>query len=160
MGKYKFVAVDMNKCTGCRVCEYVCTMEKHKVFNPSRSRIHVMRIYPHTNVAYSCRMCDDAPCVVSCPHKGAMIQDKTTGVISINDELCDGCDKCMKACENGSITLEGGKARMCDLCEGREGGPACIEWCPEKALELTDDDSRHLKVRVGSAQKQEEVTQG
>ena len=136
MGKYKYVKVDSAKCTGCRVCEFICTMEKHGYFNPSRSRVNVMRIYPHTNVANSCRMCDDAPCVASCPHKGAMVQCEETGVIKINDALCDGCDKCMKACEYGSILLEDGKARMCDLCQDREGGPACIEWCPENALEL------------------------
>jgi len=158
MGKYKFVSVDTDKCTGCRVCEFVCSMEKHRAFNPSRSRIHVVRVYPHTNAAFNCRMCDDAPCVVSCPHKGAMIQDQVTGVISINDELCDGCDKCMKACEYGSVSLEGGKARICDLCSGREGGPACIEWCPENALELTDDDSRSLKAGVVAVPG--EVTQG
>ena len=154
MGKFQFVSVDIGKCTGCRVCEYVCSMEKHKAFNPSRSRIHVMRIYPHTNVAYSCRMCDDAPCVVSCLHKGAMVQNLETGVISINDALCDGCDKCMKACEYGSIALEGGKARMCDMCEGREGGPACVEWCPENALELTTDDSKARKAPAGAAQEE------
>jgi len=136
VSKYKSVVVDVDKCTGCRVCEFVCSMEHCGVFNPSRARINVLRVYPCTNAAYSCRMCDDAPCVLSCPHKGAMIQDEEIGVIKINDELCDGCDKCMKACEYGSIILENQKARMCDLCCEREGGPACIEWCPEEALTL------------------------
>ena len=140
MDKYKSIVVDKDKCTGCRVCEYICSVHHCGVFNPSRSHIRVIRVYPHTNAAFACRMCGDAPCVVSCPHKGAMIQSTETGVISINDELCDGCDKCMTACEYGSIILDNKKARMCDLCVGREEGPACIEWCPEEALTLTFND--------------------
>ena len=141
MAKYKSVAVDTAKCTGCRVCEYVCSIHHCGAFNPSRSHIRVIRSYPHSNAAFACRLCGDAPCVAACPHQGAMIQDKETGVIKINDELCDGCDKCMKACEYGSIILENQKARMCNLCEDREEGPACIEWCPENALELRVQES-------------------
>jgi len=87
-------------------------------------------------------MCDDAPCIPACPRK-ALSQSPDNGVIIVNDELCNepGCDKCIKACEYASITLESGKARICDLCQDREDGPACIEWCPEDALELTNDDS-------------------
>ena len=157
MGKYKFVGVDMEKCTGCRVCEYVCSMEHVKAFNPFRSRIRVVRIYPNTNAALNCRMCDDAPCVTACPRK-ALTQSPETGVILVNDVLCNepGCDKCIKACEYGSIILEAGKARMCDLCGEREGGPSCVEWCPEKALELTTDDSISKKNPGGSVQKPEQ----
>ena len=96
----------------------------------------MVRSYPHTNAAFACRLCDDAPCVAACPHQGAMVQDKQTGVISINDELCDGCDKCMQACEYGSITLQNKKACMCNLCSERGEGPICVEWCPEEALTL------------------------
>ena len=140
MAKFKSIVVDKDKCTGCRVCEYVCSVHHCGAFNPSRSHIHVIRVYPHTNAAYACRFCDDTPCIASCPHQGAMVQDPETGVIKINDELCDGCDKCMKACERGSVILDNKKARMCDLCGDREGGPACVEWCPEEALTLDFGD--------------------
>ena len=142
MGKFKSVVVDKDKCTGCRVCEYICSIYHPCVFNPSRSHIKVTRVYPFTNAAFACRMCDDAPCVPACPRK-ALTQSPESGVILVNDELCNepGCDKCIKACEYGSITLEAGKARMCDLCADREEGPACVEWCPEDALELKIDDT-------------------
>jgi len=146
MGKYQFVGVDVDKCTGCRVCEYICSVEHRNAFNPSRSRIHVTRVYPCTNAAFNCVMCDDAKCIPACPRK-AMTQHPETGVIIIDDELCNepGCDKCIKACEYGAIHLEAGKARMCDLCADREDGPACIEWCPDEALKMTNDDSLSLK---------------
>ena len=140
MGKHEFVSVDMSKCTGCRVCEYVCSMEHCEAFNPTRSRIRVTRIYPHTNAALNCRMCDNAPCVLACPRK-ALAQSEENGVIQVDGQLCDGCGWCVKACEFGAIALEGEKVvRICNLCAEREGGPACIEWCPEKALALTTDD--------------------
>ena len=143
MAKYKSVIVDTDKCTGCRVCEYVCSIHHCGVFNPSRSHIRVTRSYPHTNAAFSCRICDDTPCIPACPRK-ALTQDPETGVIIVNDELCNepGCDKCIKACEQGSITLEVGKARICDLCKNREEGPMCIEWCPEEALILDFAEDR------------------
>jgi len=158
MGKYQFVGVDVDKCTGCRVCEYVCSMEHCGVFNPTRSRIHVVRVYPHTNAAFNCRMCDDAPCIPACPRKGAIVQDPETGIIRVDDVLCDvsGCNSCVRACEYGSIVLEGGKPRICNLCEGRKGGPACIEWCPEGALELTTDDSLSQKMPAGFVQTSEQ----
>ena len=35
--------VDTGKCTGCSVCELVCSMAKHGEYNPRRSYIRVMR---------------------------------------------------------------------------------------------------------------------
>jgi len=147
MGKHKFVSVDINKCAGCRICEYACSMEKCKAFNPTKSRIRVVRIYPHTNAALNCRMCQDAPCVPACPRK-ALAQSEETGVIRVDDQRCDGCGWCVKACEFGAIALDAGTVRMCDLCGQREKGPACIEWCPEQALELTTNDLLSQKARI------------
>ena len=154
MNKYKFVSVDIDKCVGCRVCEYACSMEKNRTFNPSRSRIRVVRIYPHTNAALNCRMCKDAPCVRACPRK-ALTQSEENGVISVNDQLCNGCGWCIKVCDFGAIALDPqlSSVRICDLCADRENGPACIEWCPEKALELTSIDTFSQKARIDTVQK-------
>ncbi|MCL2508909.1 MAG: 4Fe-4S dicluster domain-containing protein [Oscillospiraceae bacterium] len=156
MNKYKFVSVDIDKCVGCRVCEYACSMEKNKAFNPTRSRIRVVRLYPHTNAALNCRMCQDSPCVTACPRK-ALKQSEENGVIHVDIGLCDGCGWCIKVCEFGAITLDTeSKVSICDLCEGREGGSACIEWCPEKALELTTNDAISQKARISAVEKMAE----
>lgn len=145
---YKFVGIDLDKCVGCRVCEYACSMEKNKAFNPSKSRIRVVRIYPYTNAAVNCRMCQDAPCVVACPRK-ALHQNEETGVIEVNDSLCNGCGWCINSCEFGAIMLDPKpRVNICDLCKDRENGPACIEWCPEEALELTTTDIISQKNRI------------
>ena len=154
MVRHKFVTVDTDKCVGCRICEYVCSMEKSKVFNPTRSRIRVIRIYPHTNASLSCRLCEDAPCVVACPRK-ALTQSEENGVIAVNDDLCNGCGWCIEACDFGAICLDPEKKviRVCDLCATRAGGPACVEWCPEEALELTSKDILSQKARISVIEK-------
>jgi Fe-S-cluster-containing hydrogenase component 2 len=160
MARHKFVSVDPAKCVGCRICEYMCSLEKNKAFNPTKSRIRVSRLYPKTNAALACRLCEDAPCVVACPRK-ALMQSEENGVILVNDDLCDGCGWCMEACAFGAICLDPQKkvVRICDLCAGREGGPACIEWCPEVALELTTRDVLSQKARIDSIQRLVKATE-
>ena len=113
-------------------------MEKDKAFNPTRSRIRVVRNYPCTNAAIACKLCDDAPCILACPRK-ALSRLEENGIIEVNDELCDGCGWCVKTCKIGAIALDAKPTVLiCNLCHDREAGPACIQWCPEEALELTD----------------------
>jgi Fe-S-cluster-containing hydrogenase component 2 len=130
-------------------------MVRYKVFNPTKSRIRVVRIYPHTNAALNCRMCEDATCVTACPRK-ALSQSPEDGVIAVNDQLCNGCGWCIKACDFGSITLDPKPTvNICDLCKGRENGPACVEWCPEDALELTTTDVLSQKARIDAVHRLE-----
>jgi len=39
----KVLIVDADKCTGCRVCELVCSMTKFGEYNPKKSYIKVIR---------------------------------------------------------------------------------------------------------------------
>jgi len=151
MVRHKFVSYDPDKCVGCRVCEYVCSLEKEKVFNPTLSRIRTLRIYPNTNASIACRLCEDAPCVIACPRK-ALEQSKENGVIMIDDDKCDGCGWCIEACDFGAITLMPDKKTVviCDLCEG---DPKCVKWCPEEALELSSKDIIAQKARIDAVQK-------
>jgi TPP-dependent indolepyruvate ferredoxin oxidoreductase alpha subunit len=130
----QFVDCDPKKCTGCVVCEYVCSAEKEKLFNPVKSRIRAVRLDPFSNIAMTCRVCEDAPCVAAC-QKGAISRSAETGVITVNEEDCNGCGWCIQACKYGAITLtpDSRKAIVCDTCDGK---PVCIQWCPESALSL------------------------
>jgi TPP-dependent indolepyruvate ferredoxin oxidoreductase alpha subunit len=128
----QFVDCDPDRCIGCNICEYACSLEKEKTFNPVKSRIRAIRLDPLSNVAFTCRTCRNAPCVAACP-KDALTQSKETGVVTVDEEKCDGCGWCIAPCEFGAITLhpESRKAMLCDTCEG---SPECVQWCPEGAL--------------------------
>ena len=128
----QFISCDTEKCTGCDICEYVCSAEKEKTFNPTKSRIRAIRLNPLLNVAMTCRACLDAPCVVACP-KEALSQSKANRVINVDEDKCDGCGWCIEACQYGAITLHSAtrKAMICDTCNGE---PKCVEECPESAL--------------------------
>ena len=39
----QMLIVDTDKCTGCRICELVCSMTKQGEFNPRKSYIRVLR---------------------------------------------------------------------------------------------------------------------
>jgi Fe-S-cluster-containing hydrogenase component 2 len=54
--KWKFVSGDPSKCVGCCVREYVCSMEHVKIYNPTKSRIRVVRLNPFVNVTIACRL--------------------------------------------------------------------------------------------------------
>ncbi len=131
----QFVNCNPEKCVGCVICEYACSCEKEKVFNPVKSRIRAIRLDSLSNAALTCRTCKEAPCVGACPEK-ALSQSTETGVIIIDEEKCNGCGWCIEACEYGAITLHPNKQKaiVCDLCNGE---PECVQFCPEGALSLS-----------------------
>jgi TPP-dependent indolepyruvate ferredoxin oxidoreductase alpha subunit len=131
----QFVNCEPEKCVGCLVCEYACSMEKENVFNPLKSRIRALRLDPLSNAAIACRACKDAPCVAACP-ENALTQSVETGVVMVDEDKCNGCGWCIEACEYGAITLHPNnqKVIVCDMCDGE---PECVLWCPEGALGLS-----------------------
>jgi TPP-dependent indolepyruvate ferredoxin oxidoreductase alpha subunit len=131
----QFVNCDPQKCVGCVICEYACSWEKEKVFNPLKSRIRAIRLDPFSNVAIACKACKEAPCVAACPEK-ALTQSTETGVVTVDEDKCNGCGWCIEACDYGAITLHPDKRKVivCDMCNGE---PECVQFCPEGALSLS-----------------------
>ena len=147
----KFVSADPDKCVGCCVCEYACSYEKEKTFNPLKSRIRVVRLDTVVNLSVTCRLCEDAPCVTACP-RDALTRSEETGIIMVDEDKCNGCGWCIEACDFGAIMLhpERKVVFLCDLCDG---DPKCIEWCPEEALDLVTEDILAQKARFGVVRK-------
>ncbi|MBS3794127.1 MAG: 4Fe-4S dicluster domain-containing protein [Candidatus Thorarchaeota archaeon] len=144
---HKFVSCDPDLCTGCTVCEYACSLEKDGVFNPIRSRIRALRVYPSGNLAIACRMCEDAPCVIACP-RDALQQSEEDGHIIVDEDKCNGCGWCVEACDFGAITVGPDKiAIVCDLCDGE---PKCIDVCPVEALSLQSRETKARKSRISA----------
>jgi len=90
-----------------------------------------------------------------------LTQSEENGVINVNDQLCDGCGWCVKACDFGAIALDPKPTvNICNLCAGRESGQNCIEWCPEEALELTTTNILSQKARIDVVKRLEQITEG
>lgn len=135
------IAADAAKCTGCGSCELICSLSHDGVNGPALSRIRVVRdALSGENSIEICRQCQGPECIQACPVEGAMVVDERTGARVIVEEECTGCGNCYQACPfnlEGSIIRHSAKERVyvkCDLCYKREGGPACVEICPQNAL--------------------------
>lgn len=165
---WKAIVIDYSKCAGCRTCEMVCSENNHRLQiegtsingqgNPELSNIRVWRFHPPSDVAVTCFLCHDAPCVEACPVKPhaetgrkALYRDEVLGTIKSDYDRCIGCQSCATACRLDRAGIiypddEGSPTGMCTLCNG---DPSCVKWCPFDALaylEITDDMSmRNMK---------------
>lgn len=61
-------------------------------------------------------------------------------IISIDEELCDGCGACTNGCPEGALALVDGKARLVGdlLCDGLG---ACIGTCPRGAITVEEREA-------------------
>jgi len=135
----KYLYAVREGCTGCRSCEYACSMYHNKgVVRPSVSAIHVKKFKHVVDIPQICWHCEDAPCVKSCPTTPqAIIKDKETNTVKyIDDKTCLGakCNKCIEACPSGFLRRhpDTGKPIFCDLCGG---DPQCVKACQSQATD-------------------------
>jgi len=161
-----FVQSDAEKCIGCRTCEIACAVahSESKIYTAGAAngvfipRLFVM-VTDEVSAPVQCHHCVDAPCRNVC-QMSAISRENGRTVVDIT--RCVGCKLCLMACPFGAIEFipqpagtkpifPGDEANMeewnrrrfhrasnCDLCVHRTQGPACVETCPEKALELVD----------------------
>jgi len=151
--QYAHIVCDPVRCVGCGDCELSCSMTKQGAFNPLLSRIRNVRIEPIITFSVSCRMCADAPCVLSCP-RNALTQDPEKGIILVDTDLCDGCGWCIEACDFGAILLNPATKRVeiCDLCADKDE-PQCVVFCEKEALSLSAPEVVAQKTRREAVSK-------
>ena len=140
----KYVVVDPVKCTGCSICEFVCSEGKKKAYNPKESRIRVVQLNVATITAISCVLCEDPICVMACSRKALFQND--AGVIAVDEEKCNGCGLCVQACKFGAVMVSPikGTVMICDLCNG---DPKCVSLCPAEALSIANMESMKQKIK-------------
>ncbi len=132
---YKVLTVDSDKCTGCRLCEQVCSVVHEGVSNPAKSRIQIVKWEQEGRyIPMTCQQCEDAPCKNACP-VGAISRDKEHGYLTVNYEVCIGCRLCVEICPFGAMNYDmtAHKVFKCDLCGG---DPQCVRFCEVKALDF------------------------
>jgi Fe-S-cluster-containing dehydrogenase component len=83
------INVNANLCTGCRICELVCSLVKYSEFNPSKSAIRVIRKV-RTGTYYP---------VIS-PFTGIVLDAQGDPLVC---DFCTGNPECVQLCPTGAI---------------------------------------------------------
>ena len=146
----KMLIVDSEKCTGCRLCEVVCSATHEGISNPMKARIHIIKMdNDRIIVPIVCSQCEEAPCMDVCPTI-ARFRDDQMGRVLFDYDRCIGCKTCLTVCPFGAISFDPEKKMLisCDLCDG---DPTCIRFCSTQALryvEATAANRLHQKDTV------------
>ena len=117
------------RCSGCRLCEIACSIRHEGRIWPEASRIRVFEFAPAIDVPHLCSQCGDYPCVKACPTQALLI-DKETGAVLVDEGKCVLCGECIKACPGRVPRIVAGKDSVviCDLCGGE---PECVKVCEQ-----------------------------
>ena len=125
----KKLVADHTKCTGCGVCEEVCSHTWNKVVDKKKSAI---RISAGEDGAYSIAVCDQCgECIDMCSMM-SLSTDKT-GVVRLDKKTCVGCLICVAECLRGYMVFHDDlptpfKCVACGLCAAKcAAGALCVE---------------------------------
>ncbi|MCL5960138.1 MAG: 4Fe-4S dicluster domain-containing protein [Chloroflexi bacterium] len=130
-------SIPEKNCTGCRLCENMCSLRNAQVANPKRARIRIASREPAIDIPMPCMQCTDEPCARVCP-VDAFKPHRRFHFSVVDEEKCIGCGLCVDACPFGAITIDptSAVAIRCDLCDGN---PWCVKYCPTKVLAMTTE---------------------
>ena len=142
--QYRF-HFDMTKCIGCRSCEVACNEQNGNPADIKWRRVGELEggVYPDTQRTYlsmGCNHCLSADCLKGCP-VNAYSKDPLTGIVLHSASACIGCQYCVWNCPYSvpQFNPERGVVGKCDMCRGRllDGQePACVNACPENAIQI------------------------
>ncbi len=114
------MAIDVDKCIGCRRCVYACAMENNVQKNAGMEWIKVLEVdregaqelqgaredytvAPKAGKVYvpvACMHCENPPCVMVCPVRATWKEED--GIVVIDYDRCIGCKYCIVACPYGA----------------------------------------------------------
>ncbi len=194
------MAIDLSRCFGCQTCAAACKMANNlpkgvaynvvytntdgfetlgtAVARGAVANDNAGGAYPNCSLGflpYACQHCDSPACLDACP-TGAT-QQREDGIVWVNNELCIGCEACVKACPYDGVrtilesepeyyldvvmgefdapTHKAGTMEKCTFCYNlidRGEVPACMQLCPGRARywgDLDDPESEVSKVLTG-----------
>lgn len=136
-------AHNLDTCVGCHACVIACANENglapgkswRQIVSYNPSHVPGMPVY---HLSLACNHCLDAPCVKGCPAR-AIMRDKQTGAVLIDDAECIGCRYCSWVCpyDAPQFNADRGVMEKCTFCNHRleqDLQPACTSMCPTGAL--------------------------
>ncbi|WP_160213346.1 4Fe-4S dicluster domain-containing protein [Adlercreutzia aquisgranensis] len=184
------MAIDLRRCIGCQACAAACKVAnnnpKDVAYNivytkPDRdwegsfgtavvkgalANDNAGGTFPNCTMVFlpvQCQHCENPACEAACP-TGATSKDPETGIVSVDSELCIGCESCIKACpyenvrtlvkspeyyldvvvgEHDAPPHVAGTVEKCTFCKNlidRGEVPACMQLCPGRARYWGDLD--------------------
>lgn len=182
------MAIDLNRCFGCQTCAAACKIANNLPKELAFNRVHTIGgesidcasgTYPNDltleYLPMQCQHCENPACLDVCP-TGAT-QKRDDGIVWIDEELCIGCESCIKACPYEGIRAlisddpqyyltaavgefdapphKAGTVEKCTFCYNlidRGEEPACMQLCPGRARywgDLDDPESAVSKAIEG-----------
>lgn len=178
MTQYGMV-IDLNRCFGCQTCAAACKVANNLPKELAYNVVHTVGgestdnaggAFPNCELSYlpmQCQHCSNPACTDVCP-TGATEKDEETGIVTVDNELCIGCESCIKACpysepqhvrtllseepqyyidvvvgEADAPTHKFGTVEKCTFCKNlidRGEVPACMDLCPGRARYWGDID--------------------
>ncbi|HEY4773925.1 MAG TPA: molybdopterin-dependent oxidoreductase, partial [Xanthobacteraceae bacterium] len=137
------LAIDLERCIGCKSCEAACKAEHGLGPRVYRNRVQWLGD-PHLPaldfLTITCQHCERPACLRACPvSPKAIIKEPTSGVVRMDESRCTGCGECVLACPYGAMGYDpvDHHAVKCDLCSERRAlgdEPACASVCPARAI--------------------------
>lgn len=119
------IKVAPDKCSGCHLCEMVCSLYHLGVIHIEKSAIRIEKddLETSLNTPFVCRQCNEMKCISDegkgkdlkkkifiwdksrlekCPFKGL----NDFGEIAYHCDLCGGNPLCIKVCTTGALTFK------------------------------------------------------
>jgi Fe-S-cluster-containing hydrogenase component 2 len=121
------------KCTGCRLCQQICTIEHFEEINPKKAALAIEPHFPEPGyfVPKVCVQC--GKCAEACPVEAISRHDN--GAYVIDPETCTDCGMCVEACPFGVVFTHPTAATpiICNFCM------KCTEVCNTGAIVAVDE---------------------
>jgi len=127
----KKLVADPAKCTGCGVCEEICSKTYYKTADKEKSAI---RVADNGQAGYDITVCDQCGvCKEMCSIMA--LSAATSGIVRLDKKTCVGCLMCVSECLRGYMRYHDDlptpfKCVACGLCAAQ---------CPEGALRVAAD---------------------
>ena len=133
------IKVKADKCSGCRLCRQICTIEHFDEINPRKAALRIQAKFPSPGKfkPWVCTQC--GKCAEACPEDAINEKDS---IYLIDEDKCTHCMLCIEACPFDAITKceEENFAIRCDLCMDLEV-PACVSSCHTEALAVEEGEA-------------------
>ncbi len=135
------IRVNKDKCTGCRLCLQICTIEHFHEINPKKAALRIEAKFPdpgkyRPHVCTQCGKCEEV-----CP-EGA-IDQADSGAYIVDQGKCNNCGECVGVCPVGVVFRHPDHdfviiCDFCMLCTEVCNTGAIVKWEKKASLEAKE----------------------